>query len=615
MRTLRGRRCQLLGVALVLFACSEYGVGPRVGPSDSAPAPAQGVAPPDSQACRAPSWVPRGVSTADACEPPPPRPIDTPTVKWELPTEGGSGFCGPPAVARVIDTDGDGELTLADLATVFLVVNGNYVAVSGDGVERWRVRGGGTVTGLALADADGDGVAELYVNSSEWIQSLDATTGEWRWETEKNDLDYEVDGAPGVGDLDGDGVPEIVVGREVYDLGGNLLGTGDGGIGSSSDWSAATVADVTGDGRPEAVAGNTAHEVDGTRVWESDLSDAFTAVADLDLDGSPEVVASLVREVAALDAHGNTVWGPWELSTWQNARPSAPAVGDVDGDGYPNVVVAAAETLFVYDHLGTLLWSAPTDDVSGRASATLVDLNADGRLDIIFRGEHFLYIWDGAGTRWVYLPAYGEEWIKSGTKLENLVVVDVDGDGVTDLLDTRCVDNGQTAGPTLRVWSAPGWGAGAPSWTQFGYTDGMADAFGRHPREFVPNYLTGNTFRGTLAGSPAGCVDASLAVVDTCEDDCDAAGWTVYLEVANRGRLPIVRTPVSIRADGVILTTERVSVPVGQTRMVALTFAAPDAATVEAVVDVDERGVRVLGDVDPTNDAVTLPVPDACRPQ
>jgi len=76
-------------------------------------------------------------------------------------------------------------------------------------------------------------------------------------------------GAPAIADLDGDGVPEIVIGRQVLDDTGAILWTGTGGRGGDSVGPLSHVADIDDDGSPEVVAGNTVYSAAGAIEWQN----------------------------------------------------------------------------------------------------------------------------------------------------------------------------------------------------------------------------------------------------------------------------------------------------------------------------------------------------------
>jgi len=234
------------------------------------------------------------------------------------------------------------------------------------------------------ADADGDGDADRDGGSTTggdrnptceagptpgaaaaptFVRSLRADTG---WFA-----------APVIQDLDGDGRSELVTatyGIRVFDPSGVLLAEAADGI--DRVYAPHVVADLEGDGRTEVVAGN-AHQVlayewiDGMLLpkagWPADTTTAGQppevrglAAADLDLDGSLEIVATTTQtvptedggaQVFAFRADGSTVAGWPRYDTAGDATRNGAGhagfgcfglnvgIGDIDDDPEPEILV------------------------------------------------------------------------------------------------------------------------------------------------------------------------------------------------------------------------------------------------------------------------------------
>ncbi len=185
------------------------------------------------------------------------------------------------------------------------------------------------------------------------------------------------------------------------------------------------------------------------------LSAIQPAVADMDADGEPEVIAvNADGYPVALRPDGSLIWqsaarifdpapeAPWLL------RQSAVAVHDLDADGSPEVLVG----LSVLDKDGALLFQDPTQGSEFAGDPTIfylwtrptaADLDGDGSMEVLF--GHVTYGADGV-ERWRLetTPGFSHP-------------ADFDGDGTPEVLFTN----------SLGVWllSADGdvlWGPTRP---------------------------------------------------------------------------------------------------------------------------------------------------------
>lgn len=104
------------------------------------------------------------------------------------------------------DVDGDDRAEY--LASTF---DGAVVAVDADGRVLWRRAVGRLAAVGGVADGDGDGEAEVYVtNRNGQLRALAGPTGATEWNRSVTDEAAQMTPPPSIGDLDGDGDPEVV---------------------------------------------------------------------------------------------------------------------------------------------------------------------------------------------------------------------------------------------------------------------------------------------------------------------------------------------------------------------------------------------------------------------
>jgi len=260
----------------------------------------------------------------------------------------------------------------------------------------------------ALGDLDGEGDLEVVVGSVDskvyaWHHDGTPVAG-WPQSTGS-----DVVSSPALGDLDGDGDLEVVVGsndRKVYAWhhdGTPVAGwpqTTGSVVGSSP-----ALGDLDGDGDLEVVVGSSDSKVyawhdDGTPVagWPQTTGAGVyssPALGDLDGDGDVEVVVGSYNYKVYAWHHDGTPVAGWPQTTG-NWVYSSPALGDLDGDGDLEVVVGSYDfKVHAWHHDGTPVagWPQSTGSIV-RSSPALGDLDGDGDLEVVVGSvDYKVYAW------------------------------------------------------------------------------------------------------------------------------------------------------------------------------------------------------------------------------
>lgn len=299
-------------------------------------------------------------------------------------------------------------------------------------------------------------------------------------------LPGDVFSSPAIGDLDNDGIPDIVVGFgstiegpssvggvRAFKRDGTVLWTRNSGDFNSDHiadpvMSTPAIGDIDGDGLVEVAWGSLDANIyvvrgaDGVSKpgWPKFVRDTIfssPALADLDGDGKLEVVIGV-------DAHlegppFNTPNGgclhvlrfdatevPGFPQCIDQVIISSPAIGDIDGDGKPEIVVGTgiyystgSHRLYAFRCDGSAEpgWPVPVDGQVITAPA-LADLDGDGKLDVIatdYTGSSapdHVYAFKGNGTLlWKTQP---KDFFGNTLNIGHPVVADILGDGNLEVI-------------------------------------------------------------------------------------------------------------------------------------------------------------------------------------
>ena len=304
----------------------------------------------------------------------------------------GAGRGAIQASPTIGDLDGDGvnDVVIANLAgrfAAYSMVGGQHELYNRLAEQAFSNSGNGLFATPAIGYLDHD--TQLDVVTASWGQTVDAWSGptgrhipylrEWVKDT--------IWSSPAIGDVDGDGANEIIVGGDCEGLGSTGLqpcaGIGQGGY----VW---------------------AFNLDGSVQWSYFVRDAVVwsspALIDLNHDGGLDVVVGTgiyfdrpgARRIVAVDGRSGQLL--WDAATPGRVMGS-PSVAMVGGQAWV-WVVSEGGSLLAWNATGQLQWQTCIADQQCNGTlgtfggVAIADVNNDGRLDAVVQGEQQLRVLD-----------------------------------------------------------------------------------------------------------------------------------------------------------------------------------------------------------------------------
>ncbi len=378
-------------------------------------------------------------------------------LEWEY--TGGFG-----AIVRLEDIDGDGmkEIVGAD---------GWYYLTAFDAdikSPKWQITADLNINSLRVMDIDNDSVMEVLYGDGQWgkVYCIDSQTQNLEWSI--NNPEHGTTDI-GAADVDGDGTTELLWGAGASSTGEDHLYVADFAIQTIEWWNehldgpfqAFDVGDVDGDGENEIVMGSyksdsgydsgvvliydaSTHDFE----WSSGpLPDARTwtglqsiKVADVDQDGDNEYLVGTANlyDGLILCYNGDTHLLEWSTPKYSGVTFRPIDVCDVDNDGQMEVIGGVykehtgADGVYVYvfnGSDGTEEWHSINLGTGWSTvyGLRVTDVDNDGKNEIIAGIRNgMIWIFDGV-TKAL------EGQIDRGDTL-GLAVFDIDSDGVQEIL-------------------------------------------------------------------------------------------------------------------------------------------------------------------------------------
>jgi len=379
---------------------------------------------------------------------------------------------------------------------------------------------------------------------------------------------------PGIADFDGDGNPEVFSRYNIYNgkTGETIARVS---CGDSAQWHQECdyplAADVDGDTLPELVGGNVVYKIDVagksmSQLWKrTDQLDGYPAIADLDLNGTPEVVTvrpgnNTLMAFNALD--GTNHWSaPADVNVGiqNDGGGGPPNIANVDDDANPEITLAGAYAYVVFEHDGSRKWYRRTKDYSSRKTgSTIFDFNGDGKAEAVYADECYLRVYDGQtgdtkycqfnpnGTHWEYPVIadvnnddHAEIVISANTLINGSSYCNVDAKtGLDDCVSQIIAEGGHKVSISgVRVFSSPDrdWVNTRKIYNQHAYSITNVSDNGTIPKKQRNNWTTQGLNNFRLNVQPGASYLPDLQIKDVSSPlNCDVS-TPLYFVVKNAG--------------------------------------------------------------------------------
>lgn len=335
--------------------------------------------------------------------------------------------------ASAADTDGDGMPELFIGSGLYTVRSGALYSFEHDGRLRFRYNQSDPDfsslsfhSAPAIGDVTRDGVADVTAGALGLLMPSLSHTGSLNagWPFFADDTQFA---SPALADVNGDGQTDIIIGHDAspggrVDHRGGIMRAMTGG--GQTIWefridemirSSPAVGDITGDGVPEIVFGAGdywvnqpggardstkvfALRLNGTKLWERDtggLTISAPALADVDGDGRRDVAIGTFQggnpgRIFVLQGTNGA-----DVANFPQVSPGGVIVGgivtaDLNSDGGQDLLVPGVGWMFAFSGKtgGELFRLLGDDDLSYQNSAVVTDLDGNGLLDIVISGLH-----------------------------------------------------------------------------------------------------------------------------------------------------------------------------------------------------------------------------------
>ncbi|MEI6142357.1 MAG: FG-GAP-like repeat-containing protein, partial [Mariniphaga sp.] len=421
---------------------------------------------------------------------------------------------------------------------------------------------------VSIGDLDGDGKADLavanYIGNTVSVLRNTSTSGNVSF---ANTVDLTTGAGPysvGIGDIDGDGKPDLIVANYIDNTISVLRNTSTSGsittgsFVSKVDFATGTgprsvsIGDIDGDGKPDLAVANynsnsvsvfrntsTSGTINASSFASKNDLDTGTGsnpssvnIGDIDGDGKPDLTVANASSASVSVFRNSSTSGSSVTSFAAKVNfttatgPCSVSIGDIDGDGKPDLAVAnysdnSVSVLRNTSSSGSVSFAAKVDFETGTYpySVSIGDINGDGKPDLAVANyyNNNVSVYRNTSSSGTVNFATDVDFT-TGTNPYSVSIGDIDGDGKPDL---AVANYGSGTVSVIRQFS--------PSPTITSFTPALAGTT-------ATVTITGTNFTGATAVSFGSTAATSYTVVSaTSIKAVVAVGTTGSVSVTTPG--------------------------------------------------------------------------------
>jgi hypothetical protein len=364
-------------------------------------------------------------------------------------------------------------LTAYSRAPFIVTFPGGGSITSGSFAPKVDFSSGANPYSVAICDIDGDGKPDVALaNFNSNTVSVLRNTSTSGSTTFASKVDFVTGVQPvsvTIGDVDGDGKPDLAVGNYGSNTVSVLMNTSTSGsitfaskvdlTAGASPWNVA-IGDLDGDGRPDLTVGNFISNTvsvfmntstSGSTTFASKIDFATevqpfgVVICDLDGDGKPDLSVGNNGSSTVSVFRNTSTYGSITFATKVNfateVQPFGVAIGDVDGDGKPDLAVGnvMSNTVSVLRNTsssGSITFASRVDLATGVQAFGVAfgDLDGDGKPDLAVgsNSSNIVSVFSNTSTSGSISFASKVDFATEVQPL-SIAIGDIDGDGRPDL--------------------------------------------------------------------------------------------------------------------------------------------------------------------------------------